>query len=149
MQRHSCFFLSSQLMHVKYYQDKCLKLFRVIKNRNCWKCWSILAQCVCVCVCVWCVRACVRACPFKWKPYVTLDHKMSLKLHGYICSNRQQNILWVKMINFTFMPKIISLHFSPIVPYYISCFLWQLKTTSDIMENKLQRASCLIHGQEQ
>ncbi len=35
------------------------------------------------------------------------DHKTSLKSLGYICSNRQQYIVWVKMINFSFMPKII------------------------------------------
>ncbi len=31
--------------------------------------------------------------------YVTLDHKTSLKSHGYICSNSQQYIVWVKIIN--------------------------------------------------
>ncbi len=35
--------------------------------------------------------------------YVTLDHKNSLKLLGYICSN----IVWVKIIDFSFMLKII------------------------------------------
>ncbi len=40
---------------------------------------------------------------------VTLDHKTSLKSLGYICSNRQQYMLWVKMIIFYFMPKIIRI----------------------------------------
>ncbi len=40
---------------------------------------------------------------------VTLDHKTSLKSLGYICSNRQQYIIWVKMIIFSFMPKIIRI----------------------------------------
>ncbi len=39
--------------------------------------------------------------------YVTLDHKTSLKSLGYICSNSQKYIVWVKMIDFSFMPKII------------------------------------------
>ncbi len=38
---------------------------------------------------------------------VTLDHKTSLKSQGYICSNSQKYIEWVKIINFYFMPKII------------------------------------------
>ncbi len=45
--------------------------------------------------------------------YVTLDHKTSLKSqvssHGYICSNSQQYIVWVKIIDFSFMPKIITI----------------------------------------
>ncbi len=39
--------------------------------------------------------------------YVTLDHKTSLKSLGYICSNSQTYIVWVRMIDFSFMPKII------------------------------------------
>ncbi len=39
--------------------------------------------------------------------YVTLDHKPSLKSLGYICSNSQKYIVWVKIIDFFFMPKII------------------------------------------
>ncbi len=38
--------------------------------------------------------------------YVTLDHKTSLKytsIHGYICSNSQKYIVWVKIIDFSFM----------------------------------------------
>ncbi len=40
---------------------------------------------------------------------VTLEHKTSLKSLGYICSNNQQYIVWVKIINFSFMPKIIRI----------------------------------------
>ncbi len=39
--------------------------------------------------------------------YVTLEHKSSLKSLGYICSNSQQYIVWVKIIDFSFMTKII------------------------------------------
>ncbi len=38
--------------------------------------------------------------------YVILDHKTSRKSLGYICSN---SILWVKIIDFSFMPKIIRI----------------------------------------
>ncbi len=41
--------------------------------------------------------------------YVTLDHKTSLKSHWYICSNSQQYIEWIKIIVFSFMPKIIRI----------------------------------------
>ncbi len=37
--------------------------------------------------------------------YVTLDHKTSRKSHGYICSNSQQYIVWVKMIDVFFYAK--------------------------------------------
>ncbi len=43
------------------------------------------------------------------KRYVTLDHKTSLKSLGYICSNSQKYIVWVKMMHFSFMPKIIRI----------------------------------------
>ncbi len=33
----------------------------------------------------------------------------SIKSLGYICSNSQQYIVWVKIINFSFMPKIIRI----------------------------------------
>ncbi len=38
-----------------------------------------------------------------------LEHKSSLKSLEYICSNSQQYIVWVKIIHFYFMPKIISI----------------------------------------
>ncbi len=38
---------------------------------------------------------------------VTLEHKTSLKSLGYICS--QQYIVWVKIMDFSFMPKIIRI----------------------------------------
>ncbi len=41
---------------------------------------------------------------------VTLEHKTSLKSLGYICS--QQYIVWVKIIDFSFMPKIIRILWS-------------------------------------
>uniref|UniRef100_A0A8C1V773 EMI domain-containing protein n=1 Tax=Cyprinus carpio TaxID=7962 RepID=A0A8C1V773_CYPCA len=41
--------------------------------------------------------------------FVTLDHKTSHKYHWYICSNNQQYIVWVKIINFSLMPKIIKI----------------------------------------
>ncbi len=44
-----------------------------------------------MCVCVW----------------PCLDYKTSLKLLKYICSNSQKYIEWVKIIDFSFMPKII------------------------------------------
>ncbi len=39
--------------------------------------------------------------------YVTLEHKSSLKSLGCICSKSQKYIVWVKIIDFSFMPKII------------------------------------------
>ncbi len=41
--------------------------------------------------------------------FVTLEHKTSHKSLGYICSNSQKYIAWVKMIDFSFMPKIIRI----------------------------------------
>jgi len=38
---------------------------------------------------------------------VTLDHKPSLESHGCICG--QLYIVWVKIIDFSFMPKIIRI----------------------------------------
>ncbi len=32
--------------------------------------------------------------------YVSLEHKSSHKQHRYICSNNQQYIVWVKIIDF-------------------------------------------------
>ncbi len=43
-------------------------------------------------------------------PYhVILEHKTSLKSLGYICSNSQQYIVWVKIIDVSFMPQIIRI----------------------------------------
>ncbi len=39
--------------------------------------------------------------------YMTIEHKGSLKSLGYIYSNSQQYIVWVKIIDFSFMTKII------------------------------------------
>ncbi len=41
--------------------------------------------------------------------YVTLEHKSSLKSLGYICSKSQKYIVWVKIIDFSFMPRIIRI----------------------------------------
>ncbi len=49
--------------------------------------------------------------------YVTLDHKTSLKSVGYICSNSQKYIVWVKIIDFSFMPKIIRILSKGYVPW--------------------------------
>ncbi len=40
---------------------------------------------------------------------VTLDHKTFLKSLGYICSDSKKYIVWVKIIDFSFMPKIIRI----------------------------------------
>ncbi len=40
---------------------------------------------------------------------MTLEHKTSLKLLEYVCSNSQKCILWVKMIDLSFMPNIIRI----------------------------------------
>ncbi len=37
---------------------------------------------------------------------VWLEHKTSLKSLGYICSNSQKYIVWVKIIDFSFMLKL-------------------------------------------
>ncbi len=41
-------------------------------------------------------------------PNLTLDHKTSLKSMGNIC-NSQKYIIWVKIINVSFIPKIIRI----------------------------------------
>ncbi len=57
-----------------------------------------------------CVSVCVRETEKESVCiYVTLDHKSSLKSLGYICSNSQKYIEWVKIIDFSFMPKIIRI----------------------------------------
>ncbi len=40
---------------------------------------------------------------------MTLEHKSSVKLLGYICNNSQKYIVWVKIIDFYFMSKIIRI----------------------------------------
>ncbi len=56
-------------------------------------------MCIYVYICI-CVYICV---------YVSLEHKSSVESLGYICSNRQKYIVWVKIIDFYFMPKIIRI----------------------------------------
>ncbi len=41
--------------------------------------------------------------------HVTLEHRSSHKQHRCICSNRQQYIVWVKIIHLYFMPKNIMI----------------------------------------
>ncbi len=56
---------------------------------------------------------------------VTLDHKTSLKSLGYICSNSQKCIVWVKMIDFSFIPKIIRILSKDHIPcrYFVNFLL--------------------------
>ncbi len=49
--------------------------------------------------------------------YVTLEHKISLKSLEYICNNRQKYIVWVKIIDCSFMPKIIRILSKDHVPW--------------------------------
>ncbi len=37
------------------------------------------------------------------------EHKTSVKSLGYICSNSLKYIVWVKIIDFSFMPKHIRI----------------------------------------
>ncbi len=52
---------------------------------------------------------------------MTLEHKGSLKLLGYVCSNSQKYILWAKIIDLSFMPKIIRILSKYHVPFKILC----------------------------
>ncbi len=45
----------------------------------------------------------------KLSTHVTLEHRRSHKQHRYIWSNSQQYIVWVKIIHFYCMPKIIRI----------------------------------------
>ncbi len=55
----------------------------------------------------------------------TLEHKPSLKSLGYICSNGQKYTVWVKIINFSFMPKILRMFSKDHVPwrYFVNFLL--------------------------
>ncbi len=56
--------------------------------------------------------------------HVTLEHKTSLKLLGYVCSNSQKYTVWVKIIYFSFMPKIIRILRKNYVPWrYLVIFV--------------------------
>ncbi len=48
---------------------------------------------------------------------MTLEHKSSFKSFVYICSNSQKCIVWVKIIDFSFMPKVIRILSKDHVPY--------------------------------
>ncbi len=52
---------------------------------------------------------------------VTLEHRSSHKQHSYICNNSQQYIVWVKIINFYFMPKIIRILRSCSMKIFCKC----------------------------
>ncbi len=55
---------------------------------------------------------------------VTLEHKSSLKSLGYISSNSQKYTIWVKVIHFYLMPKIIRTLNKDHVPWrYLANFL--------------------------
>ncbi len=55
---------------------------------------------------------------------MTLEHKISLKSLGYICSNSQKCVVCVKIIDFSFMPKIIRILSKDHVPWrYLVHFL--------------------------
>ncbi len=74
---------------------------------------------VCVCVyiikfCVYIQYVCIYMCLCVYIHthiyiyiYMAMDHKTSLKSLEYIYSNSQKYIVWVKIIDFSFMPKII------------------------------------------
>ncbi len=49
--------------------------------------------------------------------YVTLEHKTSHKSMGYMCSNSQKYIVWVNIIAFSVMPKIIMILSKDHVPW--------------------------------
>ncbi len=57
--------------------------------------------------------------------HVTLEHKTN---HRYICSNSQQYNVWVKIIHFSFMPKIITVNISKLIFLLVICiamnFIW-------------------------
>ncbi len=58
-------------------------------------------------------------------PYVTMGHKTSLKSLRYICSDSQKYTAWVKIIDFSFMPKIIGILNKDHVPwrYFVNFLL--------------------------
>ncbi len=55
---------------------------------------------------------------------MTLDHKTSLKSLGYICSNSQKYIVWVKITDFSFMPKIIRTLSKDHAQYFSQYFIF-------------------------
>ncbi len=61
---------------------------------------------------------------------MTLDHKAGLKSLGYICSNSQKYIVWVKIIIFSFMPQIIRILSKDHVPwrYFVISYCKYIKT---------------------
>ncbi len=53
--------------------------------------------------------------------YVTLEHKTSLKSMGYIYRNSQKIAIWVKIIDFYCMPKIIRISRSCSIRIFCKC----------------------------
>ncbi len=67
---------------------------------------------VCVCVCIYIyihTHIYIYICKLCLCVCEALDHETSLKSLGHICSNSQKYIVWVKIINFYFMPQIIKI----------------------------------------
>ncbi len=63
-------------------------------------------------MCIWfstCVCKVFKAFCLHIYTFVTLEHKTSLKSLGYIYSKSQKYIVWVKIIDFSFMAKIIRI----------------------------------------
>ncbi len=54
---------------------------------------------------------------------MTLEHKTSHKHHIHFCSNSQKYIVWVKIINIYFMPKIIRVLSKDQVPLKLNFLL--------------------------
>ncbi len=67
----------------------------------------------------------IRRCYPEWLTNVTLEHKISFKSLGCITSKSQQYIVWVKMIDFSFMTKMIRILSKDHVPwrYLVNCLL--------------------------
>ncbi len=73
---------------------------------------------------------------------VTLDHKTSLNSHEYICSNSQQCIVWVKIIYFSYMPKIIRI-LSSMIPRSSSMKIFFKFPTINISKLNFRLVICI------
>ncbi len=86
--------------------------------RNKIYCWAIITSCGYDCtISIYNTNYFIFYHRIRQKIYVTLDHNTNLKSLGYICSNNQKYILWVKMIDLSFMPKIIKILSKDHVPW--------------------------------
>ncbi len=116
-----CFFISIWLtwsMRGKQRQiaKLCRKIFMFCLEYKCRRTVTTDTEVIFICgflSYLFTVNACEIYCFNKLKQskttFVTLEHKSSHKQHRYICSNRQQYIVWVNIIDFSFMPKIIRI----------------------------------------